>query len=112
MRMLKAKTQTATTKKKVDEAKPIKLRATANETNPVMIGPRVLNRATSQLEIGRPTIELIGMNNKMVPSSASLKSKLVLIVGIREAHVEKQKPERKKNTLRNALCFDFEIIPC
>jgi hypothetical protein len=110
MRILKAKKQTATTKKNVDVANPIKHKATASDTNPVMIGPRVLNLATSQLEIGSPIMELMGMNNKMVPNSASLKLKLVLIVGILDAHVEKQNPDRKKNTLRNIRYFDFEII--
>lgn len=110
IRMLNAKTHTAVTSRKVEVAKPIMLNAMARETKPVIIGPRVLNRPTSQLEMGSPTIELMGMKSRMVPNSASLKLKFVLIVGIREAHVEKQKPERKKKALKKMRCLDLDII--
>jgi hypothetical protein len=111
MRMLNAKTQTAGTRKYVDEANPISAKAIAREVNPAKMGLRVLKRETSQLEIGRPAIELMGMNKSMVPNSASLKSKLVLMVGLLDAQVEKQNPERKKKALKYALCCDLVIIP-
>ena len=104
MRMLNAKTQTEATSRNVEFAKPIMVSAIASEVNPVTIGPRVLKRETSQLEIGKPAIELIGMNSRMVPNSASLRSKLDLMVGMRDAQVEKQKPERKKKALKYTLC--------
>lgn len=33
------------------------------------------------------------------------------MVGIRDAQEEKQKPERKKNTLRKTLCLFFKSMP-
>lgn len=76
--------------------------------NPIAVSPRLKkkketnkgillsNRDTSHPEMGRPTNELMGMASKRLPNSASLKLKSVLIVGIREAQVAKQKPDRKK----------------
>jgi hypothetical protein len=46
----------------------------------------------------------------MVPNSASLYPKNVLIVGIREAHEEKQKPERKKKILRKRRCLSLSSM--
>lgn len=62
-------------------------------------------RDTSQPEIGNPIIEVIGMKSRIVPSSASLKPKFVLMVGIRDAQLANANPERKKNTLRKRRCF-------
>ncbi len=76
--------------------------------NPIAVSPRLKkkketnkgillsNRDTSHPEMGRPTNELMGIASKRLPNSASLKLKSVLIVGIREAQVAKQKPDRKK----------------
>ena len=64
-----------------------------NETSKVIL---LSNLDTSHPEMGRPTNELIGMASKRLPNSASLKLKTVLMVGIREAQVAKQKPDRKK----------------
>ena len=56
----------------------------------------LLNFETNHPEIGRPIKELIGMAKRTVPSSASFKSKNVLMVGIREAQVAKLSPDKKK----------------
>src|SRR5258706_8533101 len=55
--------------------------------------------------MGKPISELRGMKMRMVPNSASLKPKNVFMVGMREAQVEKQKPERKKKRFRKARCL-------
>lgn len=73
--------------------------------NPMPIGMRLSNRVISQPEMGRPSNELMGMVNKIEPISASLKPKLVLIVGILDAQLEKQKPERKKKALKKKRCL-------
>jgi hypothetical protein len=54
------------------------------------------------------------MNKSTVPNSASFKSKFALMVGILEAQEEKQKPDRKKNTLRKKRCLFLGSIvtPC
>jgi len=51
---------------------------------------------TSHPDIGRPIKELIGITRSKFPNSASLKSKFVLILGIRDAQEAKPKPSRKK----------------
>jgi len=50
------------------------------------------------------------MASKIEPSSASLKSKAALMVGILEAQVEKLNPERKKNKLRKIRWVVLEIM--
>jgi|SRR5687767_9956406 hypothetical protein len=50
---------------------------------------------TNQPERGNPIIELIGMNRRIVPSSASVNPNVVLMVGIRDAQLAKANPERK-----------------
>jgi hypothetical protein len=52
----------------------------------------------------------MGMNKRIVPSSASLYPKNVFIVGILDAHEEKQNPETKKNTLRKKRCLSFRSM--
>jgi hypothetical protein len=52
----------------------------------------------------------MGIVRRIVPNSASFRSKAALIVGIREAQLEKLTPERKKNTLRATLCLLFKSI--
>src|SRR5690349_1527089 len=106
IRMLKENAQTAAASKIVELAKPMAIRASANDTNPVMIGPRLLNLETSQPESGNPINELMGIHNSCFPNSASLYLKLLLMVGILEAQVEKHTPERKKKTLRKIRCLD------
>lgn len=82
-----------------DRANPINVRDAARRTSEAIRGPRLLYRDTSHPDTGSPARELSGINSKSVPSWASFKSNSVLTVGIRDAQVEKQKPERKKNTL-------------
>jgi hypothetical protein len=45
------------------------------------------------------------MKIRTVASCASLKSNASLMVGILEAHVEKQNPDRKKKMLKKIRCF-------
>lgn len=73
-------------------------------------GTLLSNFVMSQPEKGRPIRELIGMASRIVPNSASLKSKAVLMVGIRDAQLEKQNPERKKNALSETRCFIIESM--
>jgi hypothetical protein len=73
--------------------------------NPTTSGLRLSNRDTSHPEIGNPIKELIGIKRRIVPNSASLNPKKLLMVGMREAHEEKQNPERKKYTLRKIRCL-------
>ena len=61
-----------------------------------VMGWRVSNLETSQPDKGKPIMELIGMNNSTVPNSASLKLKFAFMVGMREVHVEKHTPDKKK----------------
>ena len=75
---------------------PIILRETASKTNETINGYLLSKRETNQPETGSPIKELTGITISRFPNSASFKSKAILIVGIREAQVEKQKPERKK----------------
>ena len=67
-----------------------------NKIKDIMSGCLLLYLETNQPEIGNPNKELMGIANNIVPSSASFKSKNVLIVGIREAHDAKQSPDKKK----------------
>jgi hypothetical protein len=69
--------------------------------NPAVIGYRLSKRETSHPDTGKPNNELMGMNNKIVPSCASLNPKYALIVGIRDAHEAKHMPARKKNRLKS-----------
>ena len=75
--------------------------------NETTSGHRVSNFAESHPEIGNPITWLIGITNSKVPNSASLMSSVVLMVGIREAQLAKQSPERKKNALMAIRCFVF-----
>ena len=84
--------------------KPIMLNATVNIIKPAANGTRLSYLDTSQLETGSPAKELIGMHSNTAPNIASLKPKAVLIVGMREAHVEKQMPDKKKKTLKKIRC--------
>lgn len=100
----------AITKVKVVLAKPMSERQTACITKATDRGILLSYLVTSHPEKGSPIKELMGIANRIVPSSASLKSKAVLIVGILDAQLEKLKPERKKNTLRKILCLFFKSI--
>ena len=98
--MLKEKMQSEIISAVLESANPMKVSAMDIATNPNDNGMRLSNLDTSQPDTGRPMRELIGMNSSIVPSSASFRSKCSLMVGILEAQVEKQTPERRKKTLR------------
>lgn len=97
----------AITKVKVVLAKPISERQKACTTKAIDKGSLLSNLVTSHPEKGTPRRELMGIARRIVPNSASLKSKAALIVGILDAQLEKLKPERKKNTLREILYLFF-----
>ena len=60
--------------------------------------------AINQADSGSPNREQTGRINKKLPNSASFISKVVLIVGIRAAQEEKEKPDKKTTGLAQ---FDF-----
>jgi len=90
------KAHTATTNKKGVVAKPINVKAKENPIKETIKGILLSNLDTNHPEMGNPIKELIGIAKSTVPSSASLKLKSVLIVGIRDAQVAKLRPVRKK----------------
>ena len=71
-RMLKENRQSEAMRAKFVVAKPIDKMASDSATKANDMGIRLSYRATSQPEIGSPINELIGINKRMVPSSASL----------------------------------------
>jgi hypothetical protein len=110
MRKQNEKRHMALTKSTRFVANPIHKIAIAKQMNANNSGTLLSYRETIQPEIGRPIKELIGMASRMVPNSASFNPKLVLMVGIREAQLEKQKPERKKKTPRKIRCLPHPIM--
>lgn len=102
--------KTAKANIKIDFENPIKAKAILKKTKEMIIGFRLSNFETNHPEIGKPNNELIGKINNILPSSASLRSKSDLIVGIRDAHVAKLNPEIKKNMLKAIRCFWFSFI--
>lgn len=73
-------------------------------------GFRLLNFETIQPEIGNPIKEAMGITNNKFPKSASLKLKIVLMVGIRDAQEEKQNPDKKKHVLKAIRCLTLSCI--
>jgi len=69
---LKEKRHIPTTKRKVEWAKPIRDRKILIDVIAIMMGTRLSNLDTSQPEMGKPASELIGINSRRVPNSASL----------------------------------------
>lgn len=102
--VLNANTDIEATRTNSDVAVPIMKSELAIRTNPAVIGCLLSKRETSHPDTGNPRSELIGINNRMVPSWASLNPKYVLIVGMRDAQDEKHIPARKKNRLRSTRC--------
>ena len=101
----------ATTKVEVVLANPIKERQVAFTRKPTVKGILLSSLVTSQPEKGSPINELMGIVRRMEPNSASLSPKAALMVGIREAQLEKLIPDRKKNTLRENRClFNKSIL--
>ena len=72
MRKLKDNSEMEATSHGVLHAKPMPKMAIESSKNPPVNGMRLSYRETSHPENGRPIIELIGMNSRIVPSSASL----------------------------------------
>jgi hypothetical protein len=105
--MLKENAHNETISAKLLVANPIAHNANANAIKPNNIGMRLSYFDTSQPDIGSPISELVGMNKRIVPSSASLYPKKVFIVGILDAQDEKQNPEIKKKRLKNRRCLTF-----
>ncbi|MFT7066336.1 MAG: hypothetical protein ACJAUO_001918 [Sediminicola sp.] len=94
--MLKENKQMAATNIKGVFANPMAVSPKLKVKKEAINGIRLSNLDTNHPEMGNPTKELMGMANNRLPNSASLKLKTVLMVGIRDAQVAKQKPERKK----------------
>lgn len=111
MRMLKENRHTAITSVVVVVAKPMSDRQPACRIKPTDRGTLLSYLVSSQPEKGRPMRELIGIVSRIVPNSASLKPKAVLMVGIRDAQLEKLNPERKKNALKATRCLTIKSIP-
>jgi hypothetical protein len=88
--------QIARTNSKILVEYPTRINENENNIKEIRRGTLLSNRETNHPEIGRPKSELIGIAISMLPNSASFKSKKVLIVGIRDAQVEKQNPDKKK----------------
>jgi hypothetical protein len=72
IRMLKANKQIEGTSVNVFVEKPINDNEIARETNATVIGLRLSYLDTSHPDKGNPIKELMGMNNSIVPNSASL----------------------------------------
>ena len=96
IRIQNAKTQTAGIKRYKLSETPITINAIEKKRNATCRGILLSKRDTNHPEMGRPINELTGIASSKLPSSASFRLKIVLMVGMREAHVEKQNPERKK----------------
>src|SRR5688500_18405676 len=111
IRMLNENRQMPITRGKIVGEKPTNARDIALIPQATASGIRLSKRDTSQPDMGRPINELTGIAKSSVASSASMKTKKVLIVGIREGRVEKLNPDIKKNILRKILCLFSEVIP-
>ncbi len=103
-RILKAYKNKTITSVKVVFAKPIKARQMAFTIKAIVIGMRLSNWVTNQPDKGSPIKELTGMVRRTEPNSASLRPKDALMVGIRDAQLEKLTPDKKKNKLRETRC--------
>ena len=103
--MLKEKRQIPATSIYNPWAIPIMTKPVMNVRKEAISGFRLSKRDTSHPEMGSPIRELTGMASNKFPSSASLRSKVVFIVGILDAQVENAKPDMKKKILRPRRCF-------
>jgi hypothetical protein len=105
MRMKKANSEIEKIKNKMLSEMPIINKKTAWAKKANSIGNLLSNRETSHPEIGSPINELIGIVKSNDPNSASLMFKTAFRVGIRDVHVEKQRPDKKKNALKATRCL-------
>jgi len=96
IRKQNAKLEIDSTKPKVVVAKPIIAKDKEKNTKANINGIRLSNLETNHPEIGNPIKELTGIAIRIVPSSASFKSKKVFIVGMRDAQEAKHIPDKKK----------------
>ena len=85
--------------------RPMSANATFSSINDTIKGFLLSNFATNQPESGKPNNELIGNVNNTFPNSASFKLNKSLMVGILAAQVAKQKPESRKNRLKEMRCL-------
>lgn len=94
--MLNEKQQTDSTKKTIEPEKAMPIIARQKAIKETSNGCLLSNLETNHPEIGRPANELKGIASKILPSWASFRLKSSFMVGMRDAHEAKQKPERKK----------------
>lgn len=102
---LNAKKQIEKIRAAFDVEIPIRARDVARHKNAIAMGQRLSYLETSHPETGSPNNELMGIKSRIVPSSASLYPKVVLMVGIRDAHEAKQNPDKKKKILSEMRCL-------
>jgi hypothetical protein len=107
MRIKKAKTNIKNTRNAMLLEKPIIKREIAWIRSAITRGHRLSYFDDSHPEIGKPISWLTGITKSKVPNSASLMSSAVLIVGIRDAQLEKLSPDKKKKTPIAMRCFVF-----
>ena len=105
--MKKAKKNKLTVSQKMELEKEIITRKNRFKRKPIVIGHLLSNLATSQPDNGRPNILLMGMTNNMEPSCASLMSRAVFMVGIRDAQLAKLNPAKKNKILNAIRCLVF-----
>ena len=96
IRMEKAKQKIPTISKIRLSAIPIRHSDAARSIKETIRGCLLSKRETNHPETGSPIKELIGITISKFPNSASFRSKAILMLGIREAQVEKQNPDKKK----------------
>jgi hypothetical protein len=94
--MEKAKQKIPAISKTRLSANPIRLNEAARSIKETIRGCLLSKRETNHPETGSPIKELIGITISKFPNSASFRSKAILMLGIREAQVEKQNPDKKK----------------
>ena len=105
MRIEKEKIDTATINIAKELENPINAKAIFKNINEINNGLRLSNLATNQPDIGKPINELMGRASKTFPNCASFKSYIIFMVGIRDAHVAKQKPDSRKKALNEIRCL-------
>lgn len=110
IRIVKENKNKANTSVKGVFAKPIKERQREFNRKATVKGILVSNLETNQPDKGKPIKELTGIDSRIVPNSASFKFKADLMVGIRDAQLEKLKPERKKKILSEIRCLLINCI--
>lgn len=93
-----------TISKKVVSAYEILTKDNAKSKKEISNGSLVLNLDTNHPETTVPNSALTGITNNIDPNCASFKLNTSLIVGILDAHEEKQRPDKKKKLLKAIRC--------